>query len=824
MKDGRKGRAVRLFFAFSTVALLLAAAVIPALNVSAAERLTNDGKSRGDYVSPLIDEHNSYAWCGEVFEQDDGDYLWIGTNRDVIGMAMINFGVTDPRYFDMVGIPYPDIDITGKIFRINLNDPNAVWEPMWQDSAFMGYRKMVVFDGNLYVFAGVTAVGSWTDPNYASVYRFTPDFKPGDTPDVVLWDTLPIAVPPQDRGQFYRAATVFDNKLYVGTYTGGIYCTDGTGLASLSPNNAGTGAKSTGWDLVMDMNTQPDYNPLAGNLIWDMVGFAGSLYVSVSGMNDGFRLFKLTDTGVITVDQVVGVWAPKYGPGMGIKNHVLASPFLATFGGEEYMYLATFANAAGVLIGSLYGVVSLDKLCAAAVYRVNTAGVWEVVVGDKWGPNVAKDKASKDIPHVGNMRAGFYPGTTVADNHSMNQYVWWMAQDADGRLWASTYDMGFMRDLVPYTVQWAFVNYIGLSATLDLKDALADVEEKYSAVRDYLDQVDTAGLWDDIVDVMQKCAVEYRDTMIMGLLVGPAAVTYAMTLISDAIAEIIRLVQTAFSELPTLLTELLISVQELFILAITLGVDLLGAIGAAADAFLELVPLLLSAGSNPAGFDLYYTDDGKNWHPYTVNGLGDADNYGGRVIVPTEKYGTFLLTANPFTGCQVWKLGGEQPDIGIKSGIPDSVSMRVGASVTCRVEYFGPAPDDASLTTSECTAAGISMGPGTVGSMYFSTVTKEFGMKNIYSGLYAYEETPLRSYVYEVTLTGLEAYSGPVEITFNIGDTELTQTVNLNITRGGGDTRSTDSSSTDWLLLLAVAAVVAIVLLAGAFLVKSTKK
>lgn len=68
--------------------------------------------------------------------------------------------------------------------------------------------------------------------------------------------------------------------------------------------------------------------------------------------------------------------------------------------------------------------------------------------------------------------------------------------------------------------------------------------------------------------------------------------------------------------------------------------------------------------NNPAGFDLYVTEDGVNIQAITRNGGfggGDRYNYGARTLVSTGE-GLFLGTANPFRGCQVWKLQVEPGD------------------------------------------------------------------------------------------------------------------------------------------------------------------
>jgi len=59
---------------------------------------------------------------------------------------------------------------------------------------------------------------------------------------------------------------------------------------------------------------------------------------------------------------------------------------------------------------------------------------------------------------------------------------------------------------------------------------------------------------------------------------------------------------------------------------------------------------------NPAGFDLYCTEDGKAWFPVSLDGFGDPFNYGVRVLKTNPDNGDLYLgTANPFYGCQVWR-------------------------------------------------------------------------------------------------------------------------------------------------------------------------
>lgn len=78
------------------------------------------------------------------------------------------------------------------------------------------------------------------------------------------------------------------------------------------------------------------------------------------------------------------------------------------------------------------------------------------------------------------------------------------------------------------------------------------------------------------------------------------------------------------------------------------------------------------AAGNPAGFDLYMTENGKDIEIVTRDGgfgeifgktasgdVGDFYNYGARTLVSSD--GLLIGTANPFKGCQVWKLTMPEP-------------------------------------------------------------------------------------------------------------------------------------------------------------------
>lgn len=575
-------------------ASMLLAVAVPAF---ASQKITNPGNSGaidGIAEDPDTGIHNSYAWCTEMFAQEDADYLWVGTNRD-LGQVLLGavggssggaLAAIADRIGANVGLPAASPDKMGKIYRQRAADNDARWELMYENPAISGYRRMILFKGDLYVCAGLTNAPEY---DYSLVLRFTPEFQAGDEPEIVLWETLPRDPKTGNltAREYFRAACVFEDKLYIGTFDSKIYVTDGTGLANLTPNK---GAKDTGWELFADLRQHPDLPSGNTSYVWDIIGFKGSIYVFVTYA--GFNVFKLTprESGGPEIMQIVGGSAgAKYPNGIGIEGLVAASPFLATFD-KDYVYVSTFANGPLLLVNFCTGQMdnALNSLyCPPSVFRFDEGDNWEVVAGDTAGKFVAKDKAGNPLPVVGNQRAGFFTGTSRKANTSFNQYVWWLAE-YEGKLYASTWDMGvFKQQAIRMVLLTLLVKLLG----------------------------NTSG----------------------------------------------RLGSGTGLDLQT-------------------GLQALSKIPGAMAGLLSTIPTFISAikyleKSNPDGFDLFVSEDGKNFSPVTVNGFGNAENYGGRVLLPTE-YGLFVCTANPFGGAQVWRLDDIKQEL--QPNIPAVIHLGVG--------------------------------------------------------------------------------------------------------------------------------------------------
>ena len=816
--------------------MMLMMVVLPAVNVSAAERLTNphpmDGKLiDGIDADPEVGIHNSYAWCGAVFPQADADYLWIGSNRDS-GAAIFTMagallgGSVDPVMYGLTGIPEPSDDRAAKIYRYNLNDPDAGWELMYENPAFNGYRKMIVFNEELYVFvAASNRVVSEKYPQgfqYSAVYRFANDFEPGDEPEVVHWVRLPaiqyepIGTDPETYRiknyvvECYRSAFVYDGMLYVGTFDGKIYRTDGTGLTSLTPvNNVLPGVYQTGWDLVADLDFPTDNN--TATLIWDITVFKGSLYVFVtgSGVDPGFKVYKLTEEQTEGDDnweikQIVGGEGAFYPSGLGISGHVAATP--RQFG--DYLYVATSSTGPAIMALALAGYVeeAFDYYYTpSTIYRFAEDDDWEVVVGDSIGKNVAVGWDGEPIRFAdgAGTRAGFYIGGNEK-NSSANMYFWQMVV-YDGKLYVSTWDIGVFRDTLPLILLKTFADTYGENLNI-IMQPLTNVIDIASVILQNVDGSDYIKMASDISDILTAYQEDLNEAIISG---DYGEVRAILGLLADdiagAILDTIDISDPIFNDLRD-------SISDLFDAISSTSSDLVDAMNGTIDMIGASAFFYLDR-SNPAGFDIFCSEDGVTWEPVTLNGLGDENNYGGRVLLPTEKYGLFVLTANPFTGCQAWLMNGDITDVAEISGdIPENISVKAGDSVSFSVTTIGLSPVDLSVRLGDGTAvkAEIEMieylGPSP--KYYFSTIDIVTNALTLGQPVYVETEDPVPMYLYKVTLKGLKEYGGTLDLRIEIDGMSYDGQISVRIT----------GEQTDWFLFGAIAAIVAVGLIAATYI------
>ena len=635
----------------------------------AAQKITNPGNKGGvDGIDsdPEVGVHNSYAWCSEVFSQTDADYIWVGMNRD---LGAVLLGTANPALsMSLFGMPDQSPDKAGRIYRQRVSDNEAEWELVYQNDAISGYRKMIVFNDDLYVLAGISNRRSLAN-DYSLVLRFPKDFQTGDQPDIVLWENVTGTTT-----EYYRAATVLGDKLYIGTFDGKIYATDGSGLQNLTPN---AGAKDTGWSFALKLDPD-EYGVRSGGAIWDLLAFNDAIYAFVANVGDAyapsqaFAIYKISpNAGGYSLVQIVGDDTALYPyglgvnvGGLGISRNMTASGFIY----EDYVYVSTFANGPiflGALAQGNYVQAFNNIFCPAQIYRFDKDDNWEVVVGDEYGNLIALDNNGAQLPRVSDesQRAGFFLQGYNYQNVSFNQYVWWMTEH-DGKLYASTWDMGI------------FKQYYGMMSLLifnQITDGLlmmlmGDVQ----AIEGPLQQIISDYRLVDLQAFADELGAYLQDIIDAGL-------SDPGTLVGDVIEGYIAIVAKYFPLAQTAALSAAIYTMASEIGALNLDPR---QVIAETLAYISATALYFIDTSNPAGFDLYVSEDGINFEPVTVDGFGDPNNYGGRVLVSSE-HGLFVTTANPFNGGQVWRL--TPMELGLYPNGPAELKLGVGDEATMTV-------------------------------------------------------------------------------------------------------------------------------------------
>jgi len=775
---------MKILLALITLASLLLAVAVPALAAQKISNAGNFGKVDGISEDPKIGEHNSYAWCSELFPQTNGDYLWVGMNRDMGRAIFDGATVGNPIgsfsagvLASLAGLPSKSDDQVGKIYRQKAADDDEKWELVYENPAINGYRRMIMFKGSLYVMAGLTNMPKY---DYSIVLRFKPDFKKGDKPDIVFWEKIPEINANMDpngpvyiRPEYFRSACILDNKLYIGTFDNKIYTTDGESLANLTPNQ---GAKSTGWTLFSNLAQDPMFEDNNGNPyaslpgIWDMLGFNGSLYAFVT--NGGFTVYKLTpkSNGGYDITQTVGgKSSARYPHGMGIPGNIAASPYRSVSFGKDYVYVSTFASGPFILGSFVLGDVGTafnDVFCPGQIYRFDANDNWEVVVGDTSGKYVAKDKAGKAVPVVGNQRAGFYTGFNFQENTSFNQYVWWMTE-YKGKLYASTWDLGVFRhktELLLLTIMFSGVAG-GIAAGGGVLSALNSVINIFGSLSLGMSAMQTELAAQTIGNAMEAAYVSgVNNPKTQGLLetlLAPLTASEGSSGLIGAILDFLKSLTSPSDPEPE-----------------PAAAEDPGSDDSKPLSLIRSLPTLLkyADGSNPPGFDLFVSDDGKNFSPVTTNGFGYEENFGGRVLLPTD-YGLFVCTANPFGGGQVWRADDMKQEI--QPNIPATIRLNVGETFRASVRSLAlTSGATVQMTASASNCAQVSLSKrGAERSIIDTEITVKRNLLRRYNETHKNKNYPAQ--MYDVAFTGKAAGEQTITLRFYWNNVEVTKTVKV---------------------------------------------
>ena len=448
-------------------------------------RVTNPEKLSGeeDGIIPGGNRNNSYAWCMEVLPTPEGDYLYVGSNRN-LGFFIIGGN----RYFsDTMIEEYFDNDLpTGKDFRSRIFRYKLDGSEQWEEV----YVSPVVYSGDIgsapnipekqiEFFGGEeTQVILGKETGYRGMHLFTPEGKDNTNLYVVSFNVLgtysrileisgnatssePVEVLRLEV-KTLRGIAEHRGKLYAGAEE--IYQTS---IPSSQPDGMGTSTE--GWIPVA---TSDDLN---GTAVWDLLSYKGYLYSFNSQLenmdSEGFSVYKGYFAGKDhpQANEAGWVWETIVGEegiypcSVGHIKPNAASPFLF----DEMVYVGTQASMPEALMGLVADAsdpqVSVQEafqnfrslLDPPQIYRFDENDNWELIIGDSsenldlYGNRIFHDR-------LGNYGGGFFnPGPLQilagdSENYSFLQYIWRM-EPYGGKLYCTTFDIRvFLRYLTNF--------------------------------------------------------------------------------------------------------------------------------------------------------------------------------------------------------------------------------------------------------------------------------------------------------------------------------------------------------------------------------------
>lgn len=565
-----------------------------------------------DFENGDPDTGNNYAWSAVGY----GDWMYIGTNYasmwqtlKIMGpqlglssieevRALINVVFNGTLY---VGDPKNNPEGTNRSVIVKINSKTGETVVVEPPASHGGYRGATVFNDKLYF------IGTGRTP-------FLLEIDPKTDETTRVYEAAPVTTPGIATG--IRGITEINGKLAATMITN-----DGaTIVASENP--------SLGKDSFKVIATQEDLFDYPANLytdaifggsIWDMVSLNGKLYISiVTGRQNIKQSFAL----VCGEEQADGTF----------KYHVIAGD---PKDGAKYPYgLGADRSGAGNLVvhnNQLYvgGYNDPMKALPAALgmdfeplYKDLSSPVclWRMVDAETEKFEMVAGDANEVFPEgpVGNMGAGF--------GNALNQYVWRMAS-YNGKLFVGTFDIGSLA----YPVM-QFTN----------GDIFRRSPEEW------------------------KTQIEYIKTFIE--LVSGSKSALAKSVSVNALASDVKTIEALaekggindiastekFYKAIKNIYNIYVKVKPILPEDITTQLDKI-LDEAKIDNFYYFLETCRYLSKGERGFDLLVTEDGKNFDVITRNGFGDPYNHGLRTFAVTDN-GLCIGTANPFYGCQAWRL------------------------------------------------------------------------------------------------------------------------------------------------------------------------
>ena len=593
------------------------------------EKVSNPsaGEGEADGLVDGGDRENSYSWAMAA----RGQYLYIGTNRNIIGNvanafvnAMTSAGITEDIAWGLINsmtnneIPRPTTQDGGEIFKCNMLTGDI--EKIYTADAGVAFRMATEFEGNLY-FASYSSVAG--ADNY--IYKIDEN------------DKMTVAFT-SSNGTSLRASCVYDNSLLFGGVDARIELAEGDEdcqkLAILKKD----ANDDTKWDRIADYKDFKDYatdtavfNSVASP-IWDMCTHNGYVYATIPN-TVGFVMFRGHPAeGDEQANEYGWYWEEVIGKNNGINNIGLADSPDGYAGADEAGLLSTSGTPVS-FNGKLY-LFDFDNTIMAEVAAL-TGLVSELAQQDVKPSDYLKTMYTT-LQHP--QRLWCYDEETGKFNE-VEGYTKYMENNCIEYIWrADVYHDELYITTMDSAVIYNYITNLKPSYFTDLTEE--DIDNLIGKIDDLLPMLDNFGGMIQNGAEIKEMLVNFQAMLEEYKTVGDDNKLFYQFVIKYE--DIINQMAALGTDNSELLEMAGAEFQELYNKVDWEGLKMYSYIAKTID-------------NDTWGFDLLKSADGENFELVTDSGFNDKYNYGGRSIMATD-YGLFVGTANPFFGTQLWKI------------------------------------------------------------------------------------------------------------------------------------------------------------------------
>ena len=443
------------------VSMLASVAAIPA-SAAVIEtdqnlvRITNPYGSEGDVdgLVPEGDRETSYAWCMASL----GDYVYIGTNKNLGGMVAGNFmqqlldaGLSEETGWAMSdvvsggSVPHPTTTEGGQILRVNCLT-NEV-EVLYTAPMGTSFRIAITHGDHVYFFASVlTGQG-----NVNEIIRVSDDGT---------YETVYSA----ENNTSMRAVCEFDNKLFHGGIDPTEEIAEGyEGSAKLAVMYMDEEDNSV-WKRVADYKdfglqyaTDPMMQSPITSPIWDICAYNGDIYATLPTVL-GFAVFKghPAKNGE-TANEYGWVWEEVVGYNNGV-NPIAMNPDASPATGNYISMVATPV----VFNDELYlfdfdNTVIAERTAISGVLQQIQGG--EIKASDYLRPMYNTLRHPQNLWKLNNETGAFeqVQGFTDMVKDTANEYVW-RAEVFEDELYLTTMDSATIYNFLTKLTDGSFLN------------------------------------------------------------------------------------------------------------------------------------------------------------------------------------------------------------------------------------------------------------------------------------------------------------------------------------------------------------------------------